>query len=718
LPQGLFSKTIFSLVEDKAGRLWMGSVEGIGVAWMEELERAADGKLQKIRSRAFGLLDGLRHPECTGGVTPSSWRSRDGRLWFPTKGLTAVNPDLVFSGEAVAKAILESVEYQPGKAIQDRLPVGERDLNFRYTVPYFKRNGMNGVQHRLVGYDQAWQDGIQGEVRYTNLPPGDFEFEVRTATVDGSWGAAQRLRKVQVPRRFRVTYWFLVLVIGASLGAGLLVAKGRTRRMQVRQKELEELVELRSADARRATKVKSEFLANMSHEIRTPMNATIGTTDLLLQMDLPLEAHEHLETIRTSGETLLALINDILDFSKIEAGKLKLEEREFSLIECLESTLALLSVAARGKGLRLGDSIDADVPEVILGDVVRLRQILLNLLSNAIKFTDRGGVWLSVRVEDKSLHFAVRDTGIGLSVEEQRRLFQEFSQADTATTRRFGGTGLGLAISRRLVEAFGGKIWVESEVGQGSTFRFTIPISPAAENPMVEARHERILLALTDEKEREGLRNRLRRLGCCDIVEGAFDASSLEGVYAAFVDREELATGEYPGLRVIAVNGSTGQSFLPMRQSTLRKLLGWMPLEVEGQKAVEQVSGLPLQILVAEDNRVNQRLILKMFEKVGYEIDLVADGEEAVQAVLEKDYDIIFMDVHMPVMDGIEATKRILEESPWERRPKIIALTAGALAEDRMSCLNAGMLGFLTKPLRLTELAEAVKRYGSAQEEA
>jgi signal transduction histidine kinase len=255
----------------------------------------------------------------------------------------------------------------------------------------------------------------------------------------------------------------------------------------------------------------------MSHEIRTPMSATVGTTELLMAMDLPAEAREHLETIQSSGEALLALINDILDYSKIEAGKLELERRRFSLVSCVEESLAVTAVAAHGKGLVLEDWLDGTAPEWIVGDSTRLRQILLNLLSNAVKFTATGSVRLRVAAtpmagEEMEIHFAVHDTGIGIPAEGMSKLFQEFTQTDSSTTRRFGGTGLGLAISRKLAEAYGGRIWAESTPGEGSVFHFTIR-AKAEVGPPVPASEERILLVIRDAWTREGLRSRLERIG-------------------------------------------------------------------------------------------------------------------------------------------------------------------------------------------------------------
>jgi CheY-like chemotaxis protein len=436
-------------------------------------------------------------------------------------------------------------------------------------------------------------------------------------------------------------------------------------------------------------------------------------------MDLPAGAKEHLEAIHTSGETLLALINDILDFSKLEAGKLELEARAFSLLDCIEQSLSLVAVSARGKDLWLGDCLEPDVPEIIVGDLVRLRQILLNLLSNAVKFTTAGEVWLHVRVEGapgaSQLCFSVHDTGIGIAPEQQANLFSEFSQADSSTTRRFGGTGLGLAITKYLVEAHGGEIWFESVLGAGSVFHVRLPLRPGATPPVPAADPAPLLLALSSPRAVHSLRHRLHRLGYSCVYDLAtLRAHPPSSLRLAFVDDSfaALTAGHpLPPIQQIRNLGGAGELAFPLRQSSLRRALTGES-EAPAPVPLPPAPASSCRILVAEDNPVNQKLILQMLRKLGYAADLARDGQQALDLALASRYDVIFMDVQMPVMDGVETTRRILAASPSPApRPRIVALTAGASTEDRSVCLQAGMEEFLTKPLRLAQLAEVLDRF-------
>ena len=380
--------------------------------------------------------------------------------------------------------------------------------------------------------------------------------------------------------------------------------------------------------AEAASLAKGEFLANMSHEIRTPLNAIIGLTSLLLDKRLDTEIAAHVETIRSSGDSVLALINDILDFSKIEAGKMELEEQPFNLRDCLSGPVDLMAAEAEDKGLALAYSIDESCPETVIGDVTRVWQILVNLISNSIKFTDTGEVTISVRCRPRSavrleLEFAVRDSGVGIANDKLETIFRSFSQADASTSRRYGGTGLGLAISQRLSELMGGQIRVESQLGRGSTFYFTVQVRPAD-----------------------------------------------------------------PASQPAARTSTSGMSSI---DHTL------------GQR-------LPLRILVAEDNVVNQKVALLLLQRMGYRADLAADGEEVLECLERQLYDVVLMDVQMPELDGLETTRRIHRRWRPDQRPRIVAMTAAVLAEDRTQCLAAGMDDFVSKPIRTEELQAALRR--------
>ena len=570
-------------------------------------------------------------------------------------------------------------------------------------------------------------------------------------------GEVTRIRERHVRKDSRIEYVEAVKCPMRDEKGKVIGLAGISRDI-TRQVENEKRLVEAQQEAESANKAKSAFLAMMSHEIRTPMNGVIGAASLLLGTELTAQQDEFVHTIQVSGENLMTIINDILDYSKIEAGKIELEKAPFELRECIEDAFDLFVQTASKKNVELLYYVDPDVPKALLGDTTRIRQILVNLLGNAIKFTENGEVNLKVHNvttdENKrqcQLEFAVHDTGIGIADEHKERLFEAFTQADASSTRKYGGTGLGLTISRRLTELMDGKIWFESEKGKGSTFFFTItlPITDhvgrKAEHLPVEAlRGKRALIVDDNETNRWLLSDQLAQWGVLSEAfaepekalhhlkdGGSYDIALIDfqmpGMNGSDLAKQIYRIKTDPHIPVIILSSSCehipadpsirARLSKPVKVSKLCDQMLQALAEQRIESAGEETAGTQIQpkrlrnlrVLVAEDNPINQRIAQMMLQRIGCEKPvMVSDGEEAVAAVMDSTYDVILMDIQMPHMNGLDATRQIRKHTGDPNKPWVIALSAGVMREEQTAALEAGMNEFLSKPLVIDQLEKTL----------